>query len=118
VTDKIELSNRSILSVSAVNSSENSQANSIADSSILIQAPNLVYLIDSQITISILNGFSNGGNIGIDPEFVILNNSQILANADQGNGGNITIVADFFIPSESSLVNASSQFGLDGASSE
>ena len=75
---------------------------------------NLVYLLDSQIITSVLNGLSNGGNIGIDPEFVILNNSQILANADQGSGGNITIVADSFISSQNSLINASSQFGLDG----
>jgi large exoprotein involved in heme utilization and adhesion len=60
------------------------------------------------------SGSGNGGNINIDPTFVILDNSQIIANAFGGNGGNINIVADFFMTTTESLVQASSQLGIDG----
>lgn len=81
---------------------------------IAISAPDRVYLRDSEITTSVESGFGNGGNITIDPEFVILNNSRIVANAYGGNGGNILIVTDNFIASMDSVVDASSRFGLDG----
>ncbi|HRC45090.1 MAG TPA: hypothetical protein PLT27_13640, partial [Nitrospira sp.] len=51
----------------------------------------------------------------IDPEVVSLQNSQILAQAVQGQGGNISIVAGTFLADQSSVVSASSQFGLSGA---
>ena len=55
-----------------------------------------------------------GGNIAIDPEFVILNNSDVIARANAGNGGNITIVAGFFVASGDSTLDASSTRGIDG----
>jgi len=45
---------------------------------------------------------------------VVLDNSQIIANAFGGNGGNITIISDFFLKDPNSLVQASSRFGLSG----
>ena len=44
-----------------------------------------------------------------------LQNSQILAQAVQGQGGNINIVAGTFLADPTSIVSASSQFGLSGA---
>jgi hypothetical protein len=44
-----------------------------------------------------------------------LQNSQILAQAIQGQGGNINIVAGTFLADPTSIVNASSEFGLSGA---
>jgi hypothetical protein len=38
----------------------------------------------------------------------------VIANAYQGNGGNIHIVADYFFSDTNSIVNASSQLGVDG----
>jgi large exoprotein involved in heme utilization and adhesion len=73
-----------------------------------------VYLDQADITTSVESGFGGGGNINIDPEFVILNQSNILANAFGGPGGNINIVADNFIISAQSSVDASSALGLDG----
>lgn len=55
-----------------------------------------------------------GGNISIDPVFVILRESTVLATANAGNGGNIDIVADSFIVDAFSVIDASSQTGLDG----
>jgi hypothetical protein len=56
-----------------------------------------------------------GGNIAIEPEYVILSSSDIVARANAGNGGNITIQAGFFIASGDSTIDASSTSGIDGA---
>jgi large exoprotein involved in heme utilization and adhesion len=55
-----------------------------------------------------------GGNISIDPDFVVLNESQIIASANAGNGGNITIATGFFVASAGSVLDASSTRGVDG----
>ena len=49
-----------------------------------------VQLTDSMISASVLDGTGGGGSVNIDPQFVILQNSQILANAVFGPGGNIS----------------------------
>jgi len=46
---------------------------------------------------------------------VTLQNSHILAQAVQGQGGNITIIAGTFLADPTSVISASSQFGLSGA---
>lgn len=79
---------------------------------ITVNARNRIHLADSAITPSVGNG--KGGNINIDPEFVILDNSRIVPNAFGGQGGNIQIVADQFIATPDSIVDASSRFGADG----
>lgn len=71
---------------------------------ITLNAPNMIHLTDSRITTSVESGVGQGGNITIDPDFVVLDNSQILANAFGGPGGNINITADVF------LVNNGGQF--------
>lgn len=75
----------------------------------------LVYLDHGEITTSVATGQGSGGNITIEtPRFVVLNQGQIIAQADAGHGGNIRIVAKQFITSSESLVSASSRLGLDG----
>jgi large exoprotein involved in heme utilization and adhesion len=59
-------------------------------------------------------GQGNGGNINIDPIFVVLQGSQITANAFGGNGGNINIIADHIFISPDSSITASSQLGISG----
>jgi len=56
----------------------------------------------------------DGGNVNIDPVFVILREGSILATANAGNGGNIDIRAGSFIIDTNSVIDASSQTGLDG----
>jgi large exoprotein involved in heme utilization and adhesion len=73
-----------------------------------------VQLTDSTISASVLDGTGGGGSIDIDPEFVILQNSQILANAVFGQGGNINIATNLLLPDTASLISASSQFGQQG----
>ena len=82
---------------------------------ITLQVGRLVQLADSQITTSVQGGLGNGGNITIDPQFVILQNSQILAQAFGGNGGNILIVCTAAcIIDPSSTISASSTLGISG----
>ena len=45
-----------------------------------------VQLTDSRINASVADGSGGGGNISIDPQHVILQNSQILAQAAQWSG--------------------------------
>jgi large exoprotein involved in heme utilization and adhesion len=89
------------------------RAGSSDGGNITIRAGNLVLLRGSSITTSVESGAGNGGNIFIDPTFVILDNAQILANARDGNGGNINIVSDNFL-SQNSTVEASSNLGISG----
>ncbi|MCG6536141.1 MAG: S-layer family protein, partial [Syntrophales bacterium LBB04] len=82
---------------------------------ITVNASNLINLIDSQMTASVGGGPSTvGGNVTIDPRYVVLNDSSIIANAYEGTGGNIRIVAAMFLSSPESLVSASSRLGIDG----
>ncbi len=90
------------------------EAFSAGGGQISIYAQALVYLLDSRITTSVADGFGFGGDIVIDPINVILNNSQILAQAFAGDGGAITIIADNFIQSNNSLVDATSARGNNG----
>ncbi|MBM30820.1 MAG: hypothetical protein CMD77_07910, partial [Gammaproteobacteria bacterium] len=58
----------------------------------------------------------DGGNIEISaPETLVLQRSDLVANAIQGNGGNISIVAEMFLASRESVISASSEFGLEGS---
>jgi len=79
-----------------------------------IQAGNLVQLSNSTVSTSVLGGAGSGGNITIDPNTVILQNSQILAQAVQGSGGNINITTNLLLPDSTSVISASSQFGQQG----
>lgn len=79
-----------------------------------IQAVDRVRLVNSTISTSVLGGSGSGGNITIDPNVVVLQNSQVIAQAVHGAGGNITIATSLFLVDQTSLVSASSQFGLNG----
>ena len=79
-----------------------------------LHARDALGLTNSRITTSVADGTGNGGDINIDPVFVTLNSSQIIAQAVGGNGGDITIVTQFLIMSPDSIIDASSQFGLSG----
>jgi large exoprotein involved in heme utilization and adhesion len=83
---------------------------------ITITAPYMVHLKESEVTASVGGGASTvGGNVSIDPQFVILDHSKIIANASEGRGGNIRIVAGVFLSDPYSIVDASSALGIDGS---
>lgn len=91
-------------------------ASQASGGNITLQAPNLIQLNTGQIISSVQGGpGTSGGDITIDPQAVVLqNNSQILAQAFQGNGGNISITAGVLIVDPTSVIDASSQAGLNG----
>lgn len=83
---------------------------------ITLAAPTLIYLLRSTLSgeaDTTGSGFGNGGNLTIDPSFLILNNGALISKSSFGNGGNITIQSDYFFQSVSTI-DASAPFGLPG----
>ncbi len=91
---------------------------------IYVKSVNQLYLHNSEITSSVSQGVGNGGDVvvgALSPEgikegseFVILNESNISANADFGDGGAIFIITENYIKATDSDVTASSRRGNDG----
>ncbi|QTA91437.1 filamentous hemagglutinin N-terminal domain-containing protein [Desulfonema magnum] len=110
-TDSLRLSGESKITTEAV-CTASGQA---TDGRITVNAGDMLYLNNSQITTSVRGGDGNGGDIEIrKPETITLNHSKIRANAYEGNGGNIHITGEQFIRSSDSMVEASSEKGIDG----
>ena len=96
-------------------SSVTTQATKASGGNIDIQAVERVRVVNSTISSSVQgDDLTSGGNITIDPNVVVLQNSQITAQADRGAGGNIAITTPLFLADSSSLVSASSQRGVNG----
>jgi filamentous hemagglutinin family protein len=106
--------------LSALNLTENggaaisTEASTANGGNIALAVTDFLYLVDSQITTSVKGSIGNGGNILIDPQLMVLDRSQIIAQAVLGHGGNITISVNDFFPSADSLVSASSALGISG----
>jgi filamentous hemagglutinin family protein len=95
---------------------------------ITLQIRDLLSLVNESVISATANGDANGGNILIDPTFVLLfpsgpNGSDIIAKADRGKGGSIKIEAQgIFGTAErkasdgnrSNDIDASSEFGASG----
>jgi filamentous hemagglutinin family protein len=81
---------------------------------IIITSPGYLYLVGSQITTSVQGEKGDGGNIILQPEFILLNNAHIQANAFEGNGGNIDITVTGLYKFSPSVIEASSQYGING----
>jgi filamentous hemagglutinin family protein len=81
-------------------------------------ATSYVYLVNSRITTSVSEDFGGGGNIILNPKFVVLDGSQVFAKAKKGAGGNINLtttgVYNFTGEAIAEIINASSEFGVDG----
>jgi len=82
---------------------------------ITVNASNLLYLREGDITTSVGTGKGDGGNITIEnPQFTVLNQGQIIAQAYEGNGGNIRLGSEQLVKSPCSQISASSKLGVDG----
>ena len=99
--------------LTAQGGSVTTQAISADGGNIVFTVGNLVHLVDSTIISAVGSGDGKGGNITIDPQFVVLDGSQIRADAFGGPGGNVRIVAGVFLTS-GSTVSASSALGISG----
>jgi filamentous hemagglutinin family protein len=73
-----------------------------------------IFLQQSNVTTNVSDGQENGGDITLQSGMVLLNNSEIQANAFEGDGGAIFIHTDAYIKSNDSIVEASSERGNDG----
>jgi filamentous hemagglutinin family protein len=73
-----------------------------------------LYLVDGDISTSVSAQKGNGGNISLTPEFVVLDNSKIIARAVGGDGGNIDIKTTGIYKFSKSPIDASSKLGIDG----
>jgi len=81
---------------------------------ITVQVGRLLDMRNSEVTTSVAGGTGSGGNIVIDPPFVVLESSRIQANAQKGNGGNITVRADQLLTTPNTLIEASSAESVSG----
>jgi large exoprotein involved in heme utilization and adhesion len=75
--------------------------------SIIITTTHRLLLQNSQL---IAEAGINGGNIFVDPEYIILDHGRISANA-VNTGGNILLTADNFLPSETPVTATGSTAG-------
>jgi filamentous hemagglutinin family protein len=97
------------------NGSITTEGSQASGGNITLQAVESIRLVNSHLNTSVQGGpNTSGGNITIDPAVVTLQNSQVRAEAVQGRGGNISIIAGTFLSDPTSIVSASSQFGLSG----
>jgi large exoprotein involved in heme utilization and adhesion len=83
---------------------------------IAIEVGELIDLQDSRITTSVAgDATTTAGDITLDPRFIVLDDSRIVAEANEGRGGNIRITVDNLIQSPDSLISASAgPAGIDG----
>ncbi|MCP4702122.1 MAG: filamentous hemagglutinin N-terminal domain-containing protein [Gammaproteobacteria bacterium] len=109
----ITISVRDTLNVQ--NSAISTEALKAQGGNIALDVGRLAYLQHGDIATNVHGGMGSGGNIELTaPAFTVLNDSDIIAGAAGGDGGNIRIVSEQFMPSASSLIDASSELGIDG----
>ena len=93
-----------------------------AGGDIILQAENSLQMRRNSLISTEANGIGNGGNLTLDvTTLVALENSDIIANAFEGNGGNIDITTQRIFGTDvrseltpQSDISASSQFGVSG----
>jgi hypothetical protein len=82
------------IDIHMVASTISTTADQVSGGNIKLTAPNIVRLVRSTVTSSVQGeAGSNGGNINIDPQVVVIQSSNLTANANAGAGGNINISA-------------------------
>ncbi len=83
---------------------------------IKLDADFMVHILSSRLVSSVQGNDqdTSGGDINIDPEFIILQDSQILAQAEAGTGGNIDLIGDVVLIDALSTLNADSRLGVSG----
>ncbi len=90
------------------------EAAEAAGGTVSISATGPVTLTNGQIATSVLGGTGGGGDVAVATPSLVLRDGVIQANAVEGDGGNIDITADSILRSSQSVIEASSQLGVDG----
>ncbi|GJL49567.1 MAG: hypothetical protein NPIRA01_07940 [Nitrospirales bacterium] len=97
------------------NSNVTTTATQASGGDIELNADFMIHLLNSKLESSVGGGDeTTGGNIRLDPEFIIIQNSQILAQATAGTGGNIDLISNVFLRDAFSTIDATSSFGASG----
>jgi filamentous hemagglutinin family protein len=106
-TDRLHIFDGAEVQTNAVNS---------GGGNITVEVIDTIYLRDATLTASAggSEAGDNGGNIFIDPIFLILDNASIVAQAFAGNGGIIELISENYIADINSFLDASSELGNDG----
>jgi filamentous hemagglutinin family protein len=103
--------------IQMTNATIETNATESAGGSIEITLTDQIYMTQSEIAARAdgVRPDADGGNISIsNPDFIILEDSRIIASANAGNGGNILLTTGALIPNAYSEIDASSRRGLDG----
>jgi len=79
-----------------------------------VESGRLLYLSDSTINTSVLQGWGRGGDISLITQLMYLDRSTIHAKAENGPGGNIHIQSRQFLEASGNTISASSRLGIDG----
>lgn len=96
-----------------LNSTVTTNAQQANGGNIVIKS-SLLRLHHSAITATVNEQQGAGGNIDINSELVVLENSEIIARASEGRGGNIDIVAKALLADADTVIDASSDKGING----
>lgn len=84
------------------------------EGNITLNIEDLITLQDNSTVITDAKGSAAGGNIALDTSnLVLLENSTITANAEQGRGGQVTINSPGFFSSRDSKITATSELGTE-----
>jgi filamentous hemagglutinin family protein len=102
--------------ISITDSTISTEALKASGGDIKLTAPNTVMLRNSTLTASVGGGNeTTGGKIDIDPQYVVIQNSNVIARAADGTGGRIAIQADqAVLVDPSSQIDATSSRGING----
>ncbi|MEO1295044.1 MAG: hypothetical protein AAFW75_04440, partial [Cyanobacteria bacterium J06636_16] len=97
------------------NASLRAETEAGGEGNIALNADGILLRDDSSITTSATE-LATGGSIDIDAAsfLLLLDRSLIEARAIEGQGGDINIATELFLQSEDSVIDASSELGVDG----
>lgn len=101
-------------SVRLINGSVETESAEAGGGNITILTRDVLEMDRSRISANVKGGEGAAGNIFIDPKLVSLRDSSISANAVHGDGGSIKIVAGVLVKDSASIIDASSDYGVDG----
>lgn len=92
------------------------QSRQAGGGNISIQSDRLIHLQRSTIITDVTSGAGNGGDITLQANFILSDDSNLLARADSGSGGAILIQADNYYETATSTLDASAGTnGTDGS---
>jgi filamentous hemagglutinin family protein len=107
-TDGIAVGDKSSISAS------NAGVGEVGGGVVALSAGHLILLRDSELRARVPEGVGDGGNLLLKAPYVIVDHSDVIADAFGGKGGNITSTGDVFLRDPASLVDASSVLSTPG----